>query len=424
MSPKDSGPVPCARAGCPNEVESGSGPGRRRKYCSDACGRAVRKIRSSRRTPDTKAHDEDALQVADDMACRIAVLRTQIRDGDALAGLRQVVDLNSDLECVTAAVVQQARDRGHRGAAIAEALHVGVDKIGRTYTRERISRRLTQRRERRAALLAATPAVPPLPVRWEQLATARPDPPMPVARTDVERRRPTVVRPGPHRRGCPEGEGAGEGGGRADHGVDHGADHGVGHAVDRVRGQGAAGVDGGASGQDPHSALASALSHLQRAGDKTLRALADEARVSASYVSRILSGERSPSWKVTRRMALACGGDPEAMRPLWDAAHGRRPARAGSLHAALRGLYLSAACPDPVQICTSSGNVLTEGEFTGLLSGSLVPDWETVGTVVGALHGRPDDIRPLWDHARLAQLAPVTFGLVPERHTPRAEAFG
>ncbi|MFE6686854.1 helix-turn-helix domain-containing protein [Streptomyces sp. NPDC057743] len=391
-------------------MESGSGPGRRRKYCSDACGRAVRKIRSSRRTPDTKAHDEDALQVADDMACRIAVLRTQIRDGDALAGLRQVVDLNSDLECVTAAVVQQARDRGHRGAAIAEALHVGVDKIGRTYTRERIGRKLTQRRERRAALLAAAPAVPPpLPVRPGQLAAARPGSPMSVARTDGERRRPTAVRPGPHRRGCPEGESGGEGGGRADHGVE------------QARGQGAGGK---AAGQDPHSALASALSHLQRAGDKTLRALADEARVSPSYVSRILSGERSPSWKVTRRMALACGGDPEAMRPLWDAAHGRHPARAGSLHAALRGLYLSAACPDPVQICTSSGNVLTEGEFTGLLSGSLVPDWETVGTVVGALHGRPDDIRPLWDHARLAQLAPVTYGLVPERHTPRAEAFG
>ncbi|MFJ5677839.1 helix-turn-helix domain-containing protein [Streptomyces sp. NPDC093097] len=402
MSPKDPGPVPCARTGCPNEVESGSGPGRRRKYCSDACGRAVRKIRSSRRTPDAKAHDEDALQIADDMACRMAVLRTRIRDGDALAGLRQAVELKRDLECVTAAMVQQARDRGHRGAAIADALHITVDKIGRAYTRERIGRKLTQRRERRAAVLAAAPAVP-LPVRPEQLAApARQDPSIP-ARTDGERRRITAVRNAPQRRGCAEGEGGEEGG--------------------RVGGEVAV-PDSGPPRQEPGAALASALSHLQRSGDKTLRALADEARVSASYVSRILSGERSPSWTVTRRMVRACGGDPEAVRPLWDAAHGRRLARAGSLHAALRGLYLSAACPDPVDICTSSGNAVTEREFTGLLYGSLVPDWETVGTVVGVLHGRPDDIRPLWDHARFAQLAPHTCGLVAERRTPRAEAFG
>ncbi|MFE3652580.1 helix-turn-helix domain-containing protein [Streptomyces sp. NPDC059152] len=412
MTPKDPGPVPCARTGCPNEVESGSGPGRRRKYCSDSCGRAVRKIRSSQRTPDTKSHDEDARQVADDMACRIAVLRTQIRDGDALAGLRQVVELSSDLDCVTAAVVQQARDRGHRGPAIAEALHVTVDKVGRAYTAESIARKITKRRARRAAL-AATAAVPPsagraepppVPGRPDQpTVPGRPDPLTPAVRTDVERRRAVVVRASPSRRAHPEGEG-GEGGGRA--------------------GGDAAGPDSGPPGQDSGTALASALSHLQRAGDKTLRALADEVRVSASYISRILSGERSPSWKITRRMVHACGGDPEAVRPLWDAAHGRRPARAGSLHAALRGLYLSAACPDPTQICLSSGNALTEREVKGLLHGSLVPDWETVGAVVGVLHGRPDDIRPLWDHARLTQLSCLSYGLVPERRTPRAEAFG
>ncbi|MFB6882192.1 helix-turn-helix domain-containing protein, partial [Streptomyces noursei] len=239
-------------------------------------------------------------------------------------------------------------------------------------------------------------------------APTRSDPPGPAPRTDGERRR-VVVRAVPPRRAYPEGGGGGDGGARA------GGD---------AEGGGAAGPDGGPPGQDSRTALASALSHLQRASDKTLRALAVEARVSASYVSRILSGERSPSWKVTRRMVHACGGDPETVRPLWDAAHGRRLARAGSLHAALRGLYLSAACPDPAAICRSSGHALTECEVNGLLHGSLVPDWETVGAVVGVLHGRPDDIRPLWDHARLTQLSRFTCGLVSERRTPRAEAFG
>ncbi|AKA08556.1 hypothetical protein SAZ_07480 [Streptomyces noursei ZPM] len=138
-------------------MESGSGPGRRRKYCSESCGRAVRKIRSSQRTPDTKAHDEDARLAVDDMAFRIAVLQHQIRDGDALAGLRQVVELSSDLSCVAAAVVQQARDRGHKGPAIAEALRITVDKVGRAYTAERIARKMTQRRARRAALAGTPP---------------------------------------------------------------------------------------------------------------------------------------------------------------------------------------------------------------------------------------------------------------------------
>ncbi|MCE4943695.1 helix-turn-helix domain-containing protein [Streptomyces albulus] len=414
MTPKDPGPVPCARAGCRNEVESGSGPGRRRKYCSESCGRAVRKIRSSQRTPDTKAHDEDARLAVDDMAFRVALLQHQIRDGDALAGLRQVVELSSDLSCVAAAVVQQARDRGHKGPAIAEALRITVDKVGRAYTAERIARKMTQRRARRAALAGTPPPAgraepPPVPARPEQpAAPIRSDPPGPAPRTDGERRRVVVVRAVPPRRAYPEGEG-GDGGARA------GGD---------AEGGGAAGPDGGPPGQDSRTALASALSHLQRASDKTLRALAVEARVSASYVSRILSGERSPAWKVTRRMVHACGGDPETVRPLWDAAHGRRLARAGSLHAALRGLYLSAACPDPAEICRSSGHALTECEVNGLLHGSLVPDWETVGAVVGVLHGRPDDIRPLWDHARLTQLSRLTCGLVSERRTPRAEAFG
>ncbi|KUL51409.1 hypothetical protein ADL22_06325 [Streptomyces sp. NRRL F-4489] len=408
MTPKDPGPVPCPRPGCPNVVESGTGPGRRRMYCSEACGRAVRKLRSSRRTPDTAAHDADALRLVDDMAGRLDVLRTHIRAGDALAGLRQVVELTSDLECVTAAVVRQARDRGHKGLAIAAALHISVDKVGRAYTKDRIVRKMTQRRGRRAPGPAPVPGGiprqagrtdPPAPAARPDQPPGRPNPPAPAARPDGEPRRAAA----PPRRAHPGGEGGsgrgGEGGGRP-------------------------GTESGPPGQDPGTALASALSHLQRTGGTTLRGLAAEARVSASYISRILSGERSPSWKVTRRMVHACGGDPEAIRPLWDAAHGRRPARAGSLHAALRGLYLSAACPAPEQICRTSGNALTAGEFTGLLHGSLVPDWETVGAIVGALRGRPDDIRPLWDHARIGQLARATTGLVPERRTPRAEAFG
>ncbi|WP_078893570.1 helix-turn-helix transcriptional regulator [Streptomyces sp. CT34] len=404
MTPKDPGFVSCAKPGCPNQVASGTGPGRRRKYCSEACGRAVRKIRSSQRIPDTKAHDEDARHVVDDLAVRVAVLREQIYAGEALAGLRQVVTLSSEVNDVTAAVVQQARDRGYKGPAIAKALSMTVDKVGRTYSAECVIRRMAKRRDRR-------PAGPPPPF------PARTDPPPAFARTDPS------MPSGRHAALTPGSRTGVDGEGRCTGGVRHSGQRRS-YSGGGAGAGGAAGPDNGPPGQDSVRALASALSHLQRTSDKTLKALGGEARVSASYISRILSGERSPSWKVTRRMVHACGGDPEAIRPLWDAAHGRRLARAGSLHAALRGLYLSAACPDLVQIRVSSGNIVTEREITGLLHGSLVPDWETVGRIVGVLHGRPDDIRPLWDHARMAQLAPTECGLVPERHTPRAEAFG
>ncbi|AKA08555.1 hypothetical protein SAZ_07475 [Streptomyces noursei ZPM] len=182
-------------------MESGSGPGRRRKYCSESCGRAVRKIRSSQRTPDTKAHDEDARLAVDDMAFRIAVLQHQIRDGDALAGLRQVVELSSDLSCVAAAVVQQARDRGHKGPAIAEALRITVDKVGRAYTAERIARKMTQRRARRAALAGTPPPAgraepPPVPAR-------RPDPLRPTGAGSPDGRGAAAGRRRPRRPAAP-----------------------------------------------------------------------------------------------------------------------------------------------------------------------------------------------------------------------------
>lgn len=51
----------------------------------------------------------------------------------------------------------------------------------------------------------------------------------------------------------------------------------------------------GPPGQGPAAIIASALSHLQRKSGKTYKAIALDAQVDPSYISRILSGERMPS---------------------------------------------------------------------------------------------------------------------------------
>ncbi|GAA3029095.1 hypothetical protein GCM10020000_02100 [Streptomyces olivoverticillatus] len=152
--------------------------------------------------------------------------------------------------------------------------------------------------------------------------------------------------------------------------------------------------------------LAAALSHLQRASRLPMRELGQAAGVSASYVSRVLSGERVPSWDVTRRIAVACGGDPPAIRTLWRTARGLTTSAkiapvdaVDAVHAALRGLYLSAGQPDPHDISLGCHNTMTEREITATLDGERLPDWPTLGRLVLALDGRPATMRPLWEAA-------------------------
>jgi transcriptional regulator with XRE-family HTH domain len=162
----------------------------------------------------------------------------------------------------------------------------------------------------------------------------------------------------------------------------------------------------------PAQQLAGALSHLHRECDKTIRALATEAGVSPSYVSRVLSGERLPSWQVTSKVATACGADPVELRALWERARGIRvPDQAPTdavltLQAALRGLYLAAARPAPARLRDLSRGRLTTETVQALIRGTFLPDWDTVGRFVTALRGRPADIRPLWDAAQATTSSP------------------
>ncbi|MBT2529923.1 helix-turn-helix transcriptional regulator [Streptomyces sp. ISL-99] len=187
-------------------------------------------------------------------------------------------------------------------------------------------------------------------------------------------------------------------------------------------------ADTGQSAARAGRRLASALSYLHRTSGLTIREVAEETGLSASYVSRILSGERTPTWSVTSALATAFGGEPEQVSVLWESAHSMTPVarqpfphQAGRLRSALWGLYLAAARPDTAHLCRICPGVLTPEVVEDLLSGDLLPDWETTGAFVSALGGWPADIRPLWEEAHYAFLLwvhPLPDAAVPGPQEP------
>ncbi|MDX3854010.1 helix-turn-helix transcriptional regulator, partial [Streptomyces sp. AK02-01A] len=179
-------------------------------------------------------------------------------------------------------------------------------------------------------------------------------------------------------------------------------------------------TDNGPPTRGPAATLASALSHLHRVSGKSIRVLSEETGISPSYASRVFSGERLPTWKVTRKLALACDGEPDELRLLWNAARGYRVVRPTSLSAALRGLHLAAALPEPDVIRARAGNTLSLEDITSMLNGSRIPDWPRVDHLVDALRGEPETIRPLWEaaHQSLPPTTGITYSNLP------ASAFG
>lgn len=149
--------------------------------------------------------------------------------------------------------------------------------------------------------------------------------------------------------------------------------------------------------------LASALSHLHRSSGLTIRDVGERTSLSPSYVSRILSGERTPAWAVVGALTELFGGDPAELSVLFESAHGKVPPAqyaitdaVDRLHAALRGLHLAAGRPRVGVVRSASHGALSVQEIDDILEGVLVPGWEQTSALVTALGGWPADVRPLW----------------------------
>ncbi|MGW2858197.1 helix-turn-helix domain-containing protein [Streptomyces sp. NPDC001205] len=165
-----------------------------------------------------------------------------------------------------------------------------------------------------------------------------------------------------------------------------------------------------AQARGTHS-LAGALTFLLRHSSLSIKEVAGRTGLSPSYVSRIVAGERVPTWEAVWDLARALGGDPADLRALWEGAQGlTRPARppldeaVERLGAALRGVYLAAGCPGYERVSQLTEGVVDAAIVEGALLGQVVPCWETTSALLTALHARPCDLRGLWDDANYAFL--------------------
>lgn len=202
---------------------------------------------------------------------------------------------------------------------------------------------------------------------------------------------------------------------------------------------GQAEVEAAAPTQPPHeprqsrSHLAPVLSRLQRASAVTLRTLADRLGISPSLVSRILSGERFPSWQLTERFAHICGADPMVLRKVWEdeKLHEHRPRStlppaddpAARLQVALRTLHIKAGRPPVRVLAEATRHSLAPEEVATSLTGRA--SWPQLADLVQTLGGDPAYFLPLWDATQTVSPADGRFrpaaptrAAGPEGHLP------
>ncbi|MFC9753679.1 helix-turn-helix domain-containing protein [Streptomyces sp. NPDC056921] len=366
-------PYPGRKLTCPScrkeFVRQTGKPGRPRDYCSDNCRNQAsrRKAAGDDAAPDPARHDDLLLQIADDLLQAMTNLLAGTQNRAASADLlkyRAVIARHwEDYEAVA---VRRGRDHGESWEELGAALALSPDRLRKKWTSDAITRRM----ERRPSHTERPPTMGGTPVF-------------------IPRQRPPDIK----NTDTP---------GDADPDADTGPPR---------------------PAHSPAQQLASALSHLQRQSGGTLRKLAYSINVDPSYISRIMNGERDPSWRVTEGIARVCAADPADLLPLWNTVHNvatpppaTHEEAADQYRAFLRGLHLSAATPDPDTIREASDNALTTREITHAFHGPGVPDWPTTYHLVRALHGRPADLRPLWQTTRT--LPPTLTSTIP------ADAFG
>lgn len=178
--------------------------------------------------------------------------------------------------------------------------------------------------------------------------------------------------------------------------------------------------------------LSPILSRLQVASGIPLRQLGLRVQVSASYLSRVLSGEKFPTWELTEKIALVLGADTDAVCKVWQDErdrHGIRPRRsrqpsppeepdAGtSLAGALRTLYQRAGSPSPHSVAVATGHLISADDVRRMLHSEKTGSWEEVSALIRALDGEPSFFRSHWQEAH--QSSPPPLPAIAETPTNR-----
>ncbi|MFJ9931455.1 helix-turn-helix domain-containing protein [Streptomyces misionensis] len=156
----------------------------------------------------------------------------------------------------------------------------------------------------------------------------------------------------------------------------------------------------------PGQRLAAALSRMQNGSSRRQWELAEEMGVHASYVSRMLSGERFVSWKYVRIICEMCGMEPERMKPLWEAAAGVQPSNTEDpgkyLRTYLQGLHYALGSPAPEVILAAIHRMISAEDISRALYGPGVPDWRVIERLTFVLQSLTSITRPLWRRAQTA----------------------
>jgi transcriptional regulator with XRE-family HTH domain len=158
------------------------------------------------------------------------------------------------------------------------------------------------------------------------------------------------------------------------------------------------------------SHLAPVLSGLHRASRLSLRDLAMHMGISSSHASRILSGERFPNWRLTERLARACGADPQVLRRVWEDEKLRDDQEPDTavpddsadpqqrLPIALRTLHIRAGRPTYQEMAKRMDRRLTPTQIEAALNEGS-PHWQVIATLVVALCGDEPYFYGLWRRA-------------------------
>ncbi|MEU1778750.1 MULTISPECIES: helix-turn-helix domain-containing protein [Streptomyces] len=301
--------------------------------------------------------DEILAEIVKDILEEVRQIQRSLNSPDAEEPLRRAEQINAQLQSLTAGLVGRARHRRVTWSRLGRLLNISEDTARHRYTDAYILRRLSQHIH-----MPAAPA---------SLSALYGRPPAP---------------------GCPAPP--------------------------------PGSVDTPLSARTPDTPafnrLAPVLSMLARASKLQLQVLAARAGCSASYLSRILSGERVPAWPLTERFAIACGADPAILRKVWESERLRDkekvpapvvtkpgeiitepdrlfgPAR---LMSALRTLHIRAGQPAAYDIAVASRWRIPSDRITTILEGTQRPSWDELALLLHVLGGPLEHFRPLWEAA-------------------------
>ncbi|WP_190201666.1 helix-turn-helix domain-containing protein [Streptomyces djakartensis] len=305
--------------------------------------------------------------------------------------LRRIAQLHEQLDGLTAAVVGRARYRRLTWSAISSTLRISEDTARHRYTERYILRRLARFNR------SETPLTSLAGLFNNPVAPAADSPEGPAGSDAV-------------------GESRDSGSERGD-----GSDQSV-----PVESSGAA-----------YNRLAPILSMLIRTAQLTNKEVSGRIGCSASYLSRILSGERVPTWALTRKVARTCGADPEVLRTVWESEKlsekNREPAvtpdeapmpAAERLRTAVHTLHLRAGRPAPNDIAVASGWLLSAGAVASILEATVLPHHDLLEAFVRVLGGDVDRFKQLLDAARREATEGAALLRPSSSHSATAAATG